>query len=74
MAKLYGKLRGALAEQGDNGGDLANYLDMCPQALSRRMTCVVPWTMQEAYKALDFIHKPHERVFDYFPPEGRTPQ
>jgi len=74
MARCYGNLRGELVKQGNNGIDLANYLGICPSALSKRMTNVVPWTFEEAYKALDFIHKPHERIFDYFPPEGRTPQ
>ena len=70
----YRKLKAALTEQGDRGIDLANYLDLCPSALPKRMTSVVPWTLAEAYKTLDFIHKPHDMIFDYFPPEGRVPQ
>jgi hypothetical protein len=30
--------------------------------------------LAEAYKTLDFIHKPHDMIFEYFPPEGRAPQ
>ena len=31
----YRKLKAALTEQGDRGIDLANYLDLCPSALSK---------------------------------------
>jgi len=69
---LYRKLRGTLAERGKHLYDVANYLDYKPMSISLRMTGKTSWRMDEAYRVMDFLNLPRERVFDYFPPNGRA--
>lgn len=68
----YRKLRGALVGQGYRGQDLANYLNLSVAAISRRMTGRTPWSMEEAYKSLQFVGAPASTIFDFFPPDGRA--
>lgn len=69
---LYRKLRGALAEQGKHLYDMADYLNYKPMSISLRMTGKTPWRMDEAYRVMDFLSLPRERIFDYFPPDGKV--
>lgn len=71
---FYRKLRGAVVEKGLHLYDLAGLLGVEPMTVSQRMVGRTPWKLDEAYKVMDFLGLPKEQIFDYFPPEGRTPQ
>lgn len=66
----YPKLRGAMRERDILQSDLAQHLGLVTQAVSHRFTGITPWTIPEAYKTLDYLRIPCDRIAEFFPPNG----
>ena len=40
--------------------------------LSKRMSGATTWTLKEMYQVMDKFHLPHNKLHEYFPPDGHT--
>lgn len=65
---MYRYLSGRLRQLGYGHEDLGRFLGMGRSAISRRFTGAIPWTVQEAYKTLEFCRATPEEMTTYFPP------
>lgn len=71
--KPYAKLRGKMRENDVTGEMLANYLNRSCPYISHRLSKNKSWSVDEAYKILEFLEIPKEEFFTYFPPNGGLP-
>ena len=69
----YWLLRGKMFEKDVKGYDIANLLGCGNGYVSERLTGKRSFTIEEAYKILDYLDLPAEDIFTYFPPnKGET--
>lgn len=66
----YKYLRGRLRAMGLTDADLAKEIGMTSNAMSRRMTGRVAWSMDEMYETLRVCDAPAEELHLYFPKNG----
>lgn len=71
MAKPFSKLRGAMAEHGVDGKEIAKITGIESTAISLRMTAKRPWKLTEMYAIMDALQLPYEQLFLYFPKDGQ---
>lgn len=68
----YQALRNELYINGIGYANLARSLRVCESTISRKMNGKVEWTLDECYRTLDLLCKPHSDLTNYFPYKGRN--
>lgn len=79
MARQFGKVRGLIEEAGlSHAGFLSELCRKYPEAamgsatFSHKMTAKSPWNLTEIYAILDYFDIAHNRMHEYFPPNGQN--
>ena len=70
--RLYKKLRGLMAENGDTQKDLGDVLNISSRSVSDRMTGRIPWSLDEMYSVMDRYSIPYDLLHEVFPNNGRA--
>ena len=70
--KLYIDLRGLLKANDYTQGQFARASGIPIGTLRDRLCGKYPWTLDEAYKVLDFFRVPHNQLHLIFPPGGKA--
>lgn len=68
----YQALRNELFINGISNPALARSLLVGPATISRKLNGKSPWTLDECYRVLDLLGKPHSALPDLFPEKGRN--
>jgi hypothetical protein len=72
MAKLYSKLRHALDDADIDRPYIAKTLGVSNSYVGCRFVGRYPWTVEDAYKILDLLGEPAEKMTEYFPKGGKA--
>ena len=70
MAKLFKRLWGLMAENGDTQKDVGDVLLISAQSVCDRMRARQPWKLDEMYLLLDRYHVPYSEMHIVFPKGG----
>lgn len=68
----YQALRKELCINGIGYTELARSLRVSAGTISRKMNGQSEWTLDECYRTLDLLCKPHSDLTNYFPYKGRN--
>lgn len=68
----YQALRNELFINGISNPELARLLLVGSSTISRKLNGKSPWTLDECYRVLDLLGKPHSALPDLFPEKGRN--
>lgn len=68
---MYRKLKGRLAESEIDQKYICHTLARSQTYITRRMTGIMPWTMDDVYAMCDLLQIPPEEIPIYFPRGGK---
>lgn len=74
MTKLYTELRREMYAQKVTQADLTAALEVSTTYISARFTGHQQWTMEDAFRILDLLQLPHNKILTYFPRGGVAPE
>lgn len=72
MAKPFKKLRDLMYQMEVGQDDLCKLLLLSNGSISKRMMAKQPWTLDECYAVLEFLHQPPQRLPEFFPRNGQN--
>lgn len=71
MYNTYNKIRGRMREMGVDRKWIRQKVGICEGAFSQKMNAKSSFSLDEAYAILDALRIPREKIYEYFPPDGK---